>query len=83
MVASTDSKHNQSELKSDTTTDPLTMQCAENIQSKTKDEITENCAVQHAGKNKAAEQILYSSCLSHVVACLHLKLKRLVFVLYF
>jgi hypothetical protein len=42
MVASTDSKHNQAELKSETTTDPLTMQCgAENIQNKTKDEITE------------------------------------------
>ena len=57
MVASTDSKQYQAELKSDTTTDPLTMQCAENIQSKAKDEITENCAVQHAGNNKAAEQI--------------------------
>jgi hypothetical protein len=55
MVASTDSKHNQAELKSETTTDPLTMQCgAENIQNKTKDEITENCAVQHAGNNKTA-----------------------------
>jgi hypothetical protein len=36
------------------------MQCgAENIQNKTKDEITENCAVQHAGNNKTAEQITH------------------------
>ena len=59
MVASTDSKQHQAELTSDTTTDPLTMQCAENIQSKAKDEITENCAVQHAGNTKAAEQITH------------------------